>query len=726
MKFSIQLSRLVSVFQEIAQGYAWICIVPRWQAGFFLGMVTFTNPWIGCLGVVGAFSGWVAGKLAGGDSSTRPLSAYNGVLIGLLIAHTWAISPSLVLFVIFAAMAAGWAAVAIGRMCWSTLDLPCFSVPFSLVAMILVALTNSLGAFQLSAYEEPTTFLGGPAERFLAAVGSLYFEPNASAGLVVCAVIFAYSRYYLLLAIASYFAASALFSSFGVAPEHMIFSGWDSCAIIASLLVGGLLATPSFVTASLGILAAIYSSWIAIGFARVLADFHLAPFSLPFVIGSWLVLYPCVRNMKIMGRFNLHTPDLPERTHERERISRSRIGNPGSVPIALPFLGDWTVSQGFSGSHTHQGPWKHALDFIIMKSDKSFSGRGNRLEDFYCFDQPVLSPVYGQVWRAVSHIADNSPGTVNVAAHWGNYVVIRLYTGKFALVAHLKQGSVIVAPGAWLKPGDVVGRCGNSGRSPQPHIHLHVQVGDEPGAATVPFHLASVLISEEGEAARYKLAVVPRESSRLSSAKEGNALPFYLLAGLGLRYTAVRNESVTPNWTLRCEVDRQGRMTLVSSAGAHSIAESTWAVFSCYECGGKSDPFFDLWVLACGYTPTSFDVDNWTEQFTPAKLFPLRAAKWLSSMVWPWTAFAESSYTRQWDDVAQAWSQNGVHRQKISGIVVKTQAMIVPQIGCTYISAEVGGVHYKLQATSSFQRADLGVPAWEAALNIATSLRKSE
>jgi murein DD-endopeptidase MepM/ murein hydrolase activator NlpD len=612
--------------------------------------------------------------------------------------------------------------VVLGRLAWSLVGLPILSLPFALVAMLSAAAGSSLSSLQWNAYSAPADLFGNQADKFLSALGNLYFTPSPFAGLFVLLVLLAFSRYYLLIALTGYSAALFWLKLMGAAPEHLASTAWDSNAILAALLVGGLFARPSLVTAALATLAAVIACWLSLALGRILDVAHLVPFSVPFVLAAWLVLYAVVRNTRITNSFNLAHPDSPERSFERAQISRGRVGNPASVALALPFMGIWTVSQGFSGLHTHRGPWRHALDFIVTKGGKSFFGQGNRLDDFYCYNLPVLSPAYGQVWRIVNDIPDNTPGTVNVAAQWGNCVIIRLHDGKFVVLAHLKPGSVAVYPGAWLKPGDLIAHCGNSGRSPQPHIHLHVQTSDDAGAPTVPFHLASVLISEKGDAPRYELAVVPEESSTLVSAVEGNARPFYLLAGRGLRYTVAYNDHPATEWTLHCEVDELGRLMLISSTGGRCLAESTWAVFSCYERSGPADPTLDLWLLACGYTPASFQVDRWQDRFTPARLLPQRVAKWLSVLVWPWAAFAESNYHRHWDDTAQGWRQQATHRQKTSGITVTTSALIVPQLGCTTLTGEVDGSRTTLQATRSFQRADIGVPAWEAELSISTSL----
>ena len=45
-------------------------------------------------------------------------------------------------------------------------------------------------------------------------------------------------------------------------------------------------------------------------------------------------------------------------------------------------------------------------------------------------------------------------------------------SGPFVLIAHLRRGSVRVRSGAPVQPGDLLGECGNSGNSTQPHVHV--------------------------------------------------------------------------------------------------------------------------------------------------------------------------------------------------------------------------------------------------------------
>lgn len=715
---------ILRLLEELAHGYGLVSLLPSWKAGGLLALLTFVEPGVGAHGIVGAVCAWFAGQLAGADAGERPICVFNGLLVGLFVGHVWINGLGTLGIAIMGGIFSGWLTVVLGRLAWSLLQLPVLSLPFALVTMLTGAAGGSLSSLQYTPYVAPPEMFGNQVDKFLSAFGNFYFSSDPFFGIAVLTVVFIASRYFVLIALLGYSAALFWLKAMGAAPEHLASTAWDSNAILAALLVGGLFARPAVITALMAMLAAVMACWLSLGFGRILTVAHLVPFSMPFVLAAWLVLYAVVRNVRLANNFNLLMPDFPERSHERAKISLDRVGSPTSVPLSLPCMGVWTIMQGVSGPYTHRGPWRYALDFIVVKESKSFANKGNRLTDFYCYNLPVLSPAYGQVWRIVNDVPDNKPGTVNVVANWGNCVVIRLYDGKFVLLAHLIPGSVAVSLGTWVKPGDFIGNCGNSGRSPQPHIHLHVQSHDDLVTPTLPFHMASVLISHDGEPAHYELAVVPEESSTLYAAVEGDVRPFYLFAGRGIRYTVAHDENISSDWSVHCEVDSAGRLALVSSAGGRCLAESTWAVFSCYERSGHADPYFDLWLLACGYTPVSHQVDCWRERATPARLLPQSPAKWLSHLAWPWTSFAESAYERHWDEETKAWRQEARHRQKLTGISTTTTALIVPQFGCTYLSATVGRSRYTLQATSSFQHADVGVPAWEVPIGGSLSFRR--
>lgn len=102
-----------------------------------------------------------------------------------------------------------------------------------------------------------------------------------------------------------------------------------------------------------------------------------------------------------------------------------------------------------------------------------------RLEDYGCYGTPVIAPVAALVHHAEDGAPDEIPGVgTNREAPLGNHVVLKLETGTYLILAHLKQGSVVVGVADQVSEGQPIGLCGNSGNTSEPHIHIHHQRQD--------------------------------------------------------------------------------------------------------------------------------------------------------------------------------------------------------------------------------------------------------
>jgi hypothetical protein len=128
---------------------------------------------------------------------------------------------------------------------------------------------------------------------------------------------------------------------------------------------------------------------------------------------------------------------------------------------------------------------RHAFDLMLLTSDYRLTSGPPYLNESY--------PIYGQEVMAVrsSVVAavhdgepDNTPGQkppgMTAAKAAGNYVVLDLGRGRYALYAHLIPGSIRVAPGEEVLRGQVLGLAGNSGNSDAPHLHFHIMDGPDP------------------------------------------------------------------------------------------------------------------------------------------------------------------------------------------------------------------------------------------------------
>jgi hypothetical protein len=148
--------------------------------------------------------------------------------------------------------------------------------------------------------------------------------------------------------------------------------------------------------------------------------------------------------------------------------------------LSLPFRGHWLVVWGGDTralNYHHDTPnQRFAFDLIGVGDDgKTHRGEGAKNEDYYAFGREVLAPADGKVIEAIEGVRDNAPGSMNPYSALGNCVVIQHREDEVSLLAHLKQGSSKVKAGDTVKRGQVLGLCGNSGNSSEPHIHYHLQ-----------------------------------------------------------------------------------------------------------------------------------------------------------------------------------------------------------------------------------------------------------
>ncbi len=156
------------------------------------------------------------------------------------------------------------------------------------------------------------------------------------------------------------------------------------------------------------------------------------------------------------------------------------------LPVAE---GVWWAITGNDWTALHKAEpisWPFAYDFVRLGPDgRTFNGSGLDNTDHYSFGQPVLAPAPGKVVLARADLPDQPPGQPMDAALLagdptrvaGNVVVIAHGYGEFSYLAHLQAGSVRVKPGDVVKRGQQVAAVGNSGQSPGPHLHYHLQNG---------------------------------------------------------------------------------------------------------------------------------------------------------------------------------------------------------------------------------------------------------
>lgn len=187
------------------------------------------------------------------------------------------------------------------------------------------------------------------------------------------------------------------------------------------------------------------------------------------------------------------------------------------LDLRYPFGGKWLVRNSPADRVPSHGTAKFgsafAIDFVPVGDDDrsapySFASffRPEPTSVFPGLGRPVVAPLDGVVVGAHASEPDHDSyrGLPSVGyaltqrrrlrggwrAMAGNFVLIEGRSPDrtaFVALCHLQEDSVMVAPGQVVRAGEEVGRCGNSGNSTEPHLHLQVvDARDVARATAVP------------------------------------------------------------------------------------------------------------------------------------------------------------------------------------------------------------------------------------------------
>lgn len=147
--------------------------------------------------------------------------------------------------------------------------------------------------------------------------------------------------------------------------------------------------------------------------------------------------------------------------------------------LILPFKIALMVSNGGRLPETNnhnrpadKGPQNqlYAYDFRMENT-----GQEKKLEDYGVFGIEVISPGSGVIAQVVDGSFDCNPGDADRSVGVGNMIMIDHLNGEFSLICHLKHNSIVVKVGDKVEQGQLIGLCGNTGNTTQPHIHYNLQ-----------------------------------------------------------------------------------------------------------------------------------------------------------------------------------------------------------------------------------------------------------
>ncbi|MBE0675450.1 MAG: urea transporter, partial [Bacteroidales bacterium] len=425
--------------------------------------------------------------------------------------------------------------------------------------------------------------------------------------------------------------------------------------ILTSVAVGGFFLVPSARSYLWTVILVPIVALITISLSSALSTFLLPVYALPFNIVVLLFLYSVkLRAKKSSGLAEvIIQQNSPEKNLYAWKNDQSRFRHE-ILPLRFPFFGSWSVSQGHNGEHTHKGEWKHAWDFIITGNDgKQHRGKGDFVEDYFCYGKPVNAAADGIIEAVTDDVPDNTIGDANLKDNWGNTVVIRHNDYLYTSVSHLRPGSVPVKKGDRVRRGDLIGKCGNSGRSPYPHLHFQVQASPFIGSPTIDYSFATYVrhVPGKNELISYGKPLV---NDLVSNVETNNMLKnaFRLIPGRDICFMRV-DDGEKSDWEVATnEYNYQYIRCRKSGAVAWFRYDDSTFCFTHYT-GPKSSLLYSFFNAAYK-VPLGFYDDFKIEDTLPVNTVFRGPILWLQDFIAPFYTFLKPVYALEFEGSASS------------------------------------------------------------------------
>ena len=342
---------------------------------------------------------------------------------------------------------------------------------------------------------------------YLRSLSSILFQDNLLTGILIAAAFLFVSRITFLLSITGFVTAYLFAHLIGSDMASFSFYNIGANYILVAIAVGGFFTIPSRYSFLWVVLLIPLTSLVILFMTKLSTYIQLPFFSLPFSIIVISFIYFLILRIKpgklILTQIQNYSPEINLYSYN---CSVARATGNQYFLLQLPFWGEWFVSQGYDGKYTHKGEWGSAIDFVLVdEKNKTYNSLSNSCEDFYCYNKPVISPADGVIAEITDHIDDNEPGKVNSVQNWGNTIILKHLDYLYIQLSHLKSGTFKVKKGDFVKQGEILAHCGNSGRSPEPHLHFQVQATPLPGAKTLPYPFSYYLLKHRKADCSYDL-----------------------------------------------------------------------------------------------------------------------------------------------------------------------------------------------------------------------------
>ncbi len=590
-------------------------------------LVTFFSPAVGSCGLLAVVLINVFAYLMGFNRAEilNGIFGFNALFLGLVFGYEFAFNGTLVILFITSILILLLITVWLKGL-FAIHNLPFLSFPFILTYWIVSLASSNFSNIQLDeshvyAINEvakgqssswyqfihclDNSSLPSFALSYFKTLAGTFFQTSVLGGAFIAFGLLYSSRIAFSLSLIGFYLAYFFYSVFGADVNDLTYNLLGSNFIFIAIAIGCFFLIPntySYVTVVLLIPVLLI---VLLSLGKVLSVFQLKAYSLSFSVVCTAFLFSLNHRWLHKGLYLVTLQYFSaEKTIYKYLNSIQRFKNEHLYKIALPFSGEWNVSQGYNGKITHLGDWSKALDFVIVDSkNKTYreplNARDSFTRDnFYCYNKEIFAPYDGYVYDIINTVEENDVGEVNTDYNWGNTIIINHLNGLFSQISHVKKDSFNVFIGQFITKGTYLATCGNSGRSPEPHIHFQLQTTPTVGAPTLEYPI-SYFIERTGAERQLKISEVPKEGAFISNVQVNELLvvSFSFLPGQKISFQK-ENSNAVITWEVFTDAyNRTYMYCKESKSQAYFVNDGVMLYFTDFE-GDKSSLLFHFYLAA--------------------------------------------------------------------------------------------------------------------------------
>jgi urea transporter len=580
-------------------------------------LVTFFSPYVGFCGLVAVLFINLLAYLIGfnRDEILKGLFGFNALFLGMAIGYEFAFNWAFVLLFVSAILALLMITVWLKGL-FAIYNLPFLSFPF-IVAYWLVSLAstnfshllideshiyvinemvrNESSAFYRFIHSLDNLNVFPLALNYFKTLAGTFFQTSVLGGMIIAFGLLYFSRIAFSLSVIGFSFAYFFYFLFGADVNDLNSNLVGANFIFLAIALGCFFIIPNTYSYVTVIALTPVLLLVSLSLAKILMVFHVRAYTLSFSVVCTAFLFAL--NQRLFTSF-LQVVTLQyfsaEKTIYKYLNSLQRFKNEHLYKISLPFWGEWHVSQGYDGKITHLGDWSKALDFVIVDSkgntyrEPTTFREGFSRENFYCYNKEILAPYDGYVYDIINTVDENDVGDVDTDHNWGNTIILNHLNGLYSQISHIKKDTFGVFIGQYVKKGTYLALCGNSGRSPEPHIHFQLQTLPTVGSKTMAYPI-SYFIERSGANKYLRISEVPKEGTFISNVQVNELLTICFSFLPGQKISFQKKDGPAVQWEVFTDAYNQTYLYCAQTRSqAYFVNDGTMLYFTDFEGDRKS------------------------------------------------------------------------------------------------------------------------------------------